>query len=358
MKLCKIYGIIKDVAVKKRSVKYILNNFKIKNCTKDIFNKVNKIIKNNYLYIVKNLIIISAILFGITIGSYRPIYEVYVDGESLGYVTSRKNLEEKIKEEILTINDSNAVAIDLNKKPTYKYKLARLKETNEEDIIKILSSDITTTYRLYAININNDAKAYVNSWEEAEKIVDDMKTEYEDSVEAEITVTEKYTEDLDIIKVEELAEAEASINNNLRSIKAEQDRIAQSTFNGIYFSVKPVVGTITSRFGAVESIRDHAHQGMDIAAPNGTSIKAAAPGKIIQAGYYGGYGKLIIIDHGNGVSTYYGHCSKLNVSVGESVEAGDIIGAVGSTGNSTGNHLHFEIRLNGSQINPENYIYR
>lgn len=70
-----------------------------------------------------------------------------------------------------------------------------------------------------------------------------------------------------------------------------------------------------------------------------------------------GYGYLIIIDHANGVESYYGHCSKLYADVGDEVTAGDVIAAVGSTGNSTGNHLHFEIRLNGSTINPESYIF-
>ena len=71
-----------------------------------------------------------------------------------------------------------------------------------------------------------------------------------------------------------------------------------------------------------------------------------------------GYGNLIIIDHENGIQTNYGHCSKLYASVGDEVDAGDTIAAVGSTGNSTGNHLHFEIRKNGSQINPQKYVYK
>ena len=71
----------------------------------------------------------------------------------------------------------------------------------------------------------------------------------------------------------------------------------------------------------------------------------------------GGYGYLIIIDHANGVQTYYGHCSKLYASVGDEVEPGDVIAAVGSTGNSTGNHLHFEIRIDGVTKNPQKYIY-
>ena len=72
----------------------------------------------------------------------------------------------------------------------------------------------------------------------------------------------------------------------------------------------------------------------------------------------GGYGNLVKISHGNGVETYYGHCSKLYVKVGQTVKAGDTIAAVGSTGNSTGNHLHFEIRLNDKQVNPQNYLYK
>ena len=97
---------------------------------------------------------------------------------------------------------------------------------------------------------------------------------------------------------------------------------------------------------------------MDIAAPYGTKIVAAAKGKVTHSGWMGGYGNLIIITHDNGIQTYYGHCSKLIAKVGDEVEAGDEIAKVGSTGFSTGNHLHFEIRKNGNQINPQKYLYK
>ena len=83
-----------------------------------------------------------------------------------------------------------------------------------------------------------------------------------------------------------------------------------------------------------------------------------ADGTVSYSGWMSGYGYLIIIDHANGVQTYYGHCSKLYASVGDEVTAGDVIAAVGSTGNSTGNHLHLEIRLNGNKINPQLYLYK
>ncbi len=211
---------------------------------------------------------------------------------------------------------------------------------------------------VYAINVNNEALTYVNNWDEAEEIAIQMQEDYKDVTGVDITVTEKYTENIDEIKVDELAEATSIVEDSLRAIKDEQIRIAEATLNGVYFGVKPVVGNISSRFGAVESVRNHVHKGIDIAAPNGTTIRAAADGVVVEAGWHSGYGNLVIIDHGNGVKTYYGHCSKLYVSAGKSVLAGDTIAAVGSTGNSTGNHLHFEIRLNGEQINPQKYIYK
>lgn len=98
------------------------------------------------------------------------------------------------------------------------------------------------------------------------------------------------------------------------------------------------------------------HRGMDVAAPYGTSIYAAASGRVVVAGWYYSYGKCVVVDHGNGVRTLYGHCSSLNVSVGQTVSQGQVVGLVGSTGYSTGNHLHFEVQINGSTRNPLNYL--
>jgi murein DD-endopeptidase MepM/ murein hydrolase activator NlpD len=98
------------------------------------------------------------------------------------------------------------------------------------------------------------------------------------------------------------------------------------------------------------------HTGMDIAAPKGVPIMAAQSGEVILAGWYGAYGQAVIIDHGAGVATLYGHQSVLKVKVGQQVTKGDTIGLVGSTGWSTGPHLHFEVRVNGSPANPHNYV--
>lgn len=114
----------------------------------------------------------------------------------------------------------------------------------------------------------------------------------------------------------------------------------------------PTNGSITSKFAS----RGGSHKGLDIAAPRGTHIYAADAGTVIHSGWYYGYGYLVKIDHGNGYETYYGHCSALHVKAGQTVKRGQHIANVGSTGNSTGNHVHFEVRLNGTAKNPLNYL--
>ncbi|MBR6647527.1 MAG: peptidoglycan DD-metalloendopeptidase family protein [Clostridia bacterium] len=98
------------------------------------------------------------------------------------------------------------------------------------------------------------------------------------------------------------------------------------------------------------------HSGMDMAAPGGSNILAAADGTVRSAGWNGGYGYCVVIDHGGGLATLYGHSSKLLVSAGQKVTKGQVIALVGTTGMSTGNHLHFEVLLNGAATNPRNYL--
>lgn len=129
---------------------------------------------------------------------------------------------------------------------------------------------------------------------------------------------------------------------------------SQTSSTGGYSHPLKGAGTISSGYG---SRWGSFHKGLDFAAPAGTPIYAADSGKVIYSGYNsGGYGNLVIIEHDNGDQTYYAHCSKLYVSVGSYVSKGQHIAGVGTTGDSTGNHLHFEIRKNGNPVNPANYL--
>ena len=119
----------------------------------------------------------------------------------------------------------------------------------------------------------------------------------------------------------------------------------------------PLSGRITSYFGYRSIFGSYSyHSGIDIATSYGKAIAAADGGTVIWSGYKGSYGNLVIIDHGNGVQSYYGHCSSLLVSAGDKVYKGQTIARVGSTGRSTGNHLHFEVKINGTSVNPLSYL--
>ena len=116
---------------------------------------------------------------------------------------------------------------------------------------------------------------------------------------------------------------------------------------------------VSSRFGLrVHPItgKTKSHTGIDIASNQGTAVYASDGGSVTLAGWNGGYGNCIMIDHGNGYVTLYGHLSSISVSVGQTVSQGTTIGAVGSTGNSTGPHLHFEVLKNGTRIDPEQFF--
>lgn len=117
----------------------------------------------------------------------------------------------------------------------------------------------------------------------------------------------------------------------------------------VRMQVWPTTGELSSPFGPRWG---RMHEGMDIADRSGTPIVAALPGTVSFAGWYGGYGNLVRIDHGNGLETRYGHMRAIGVSVGQAVAAGDQLGEMGTTGSSTGTHLHFEVRLAGTPYNP------
>jgi murein DD-endopeptidase MepM/ murein hydrolase activator NlpD len=124
---------------------------------------------------------------------------------------------------------------------------------------------------------------------------------------------------------------------------------------------KPVVGEVefTSGFGIRSDPflgRPAMHTGLDFRASTGDPVRATASGKVASAGWAGGYGRMVEIDHGNGLSTRYGHLSEIGVKVGETIKIGQVVGAVGSTGRSTGPHLHYETRIDGEAVDPQKFL--
>ena len=311
--------------------------------------------------IIASIILITA---AITI-FYNPTYEVSLNGELIGYTSDKSQLQERINKYVESGNGDDVVFAQIDSMPQYKLCLLKKDiQTNDDEIYEKVTSNGTEYYRFYAITDNKEEKYYVSTFKEAEEIVETLKDKNSANKE-DIGILEKYDK-----TKKEFTDVDTCVSKLYEKVVPKVTYVASRAVSAVpsggsaaYVNIgvtlqKPLTGgVITSRFGSRESIRSSPHRGMDIAAPYGTSIKAAAAGTVTLSGWNGTYGYCIKISHGNGTETLYGHCSKLLVSVGQKVSAGQVIAKVGSTGNSTGNHLHFEVRKNGVLYNPQNYVY-
>ncbi len=210
----------------------------------------------------------------------------------------------------------------------------------------------------------NEVVAYRNEQQEARNLVQGKQ----DALQAKINEKTSYMKSLekDVAKYEQMEKAAAAQEESLKaSVSAGSSRGTVSSSGriiydgGVFCWPAPSYTYISSEFGyrihPVYGTKKY-HSGMDMAAPGGSPILAAANGTVRFAGWNGGYGYCVIIDHGNGIQTLYGHSSKLLVSRGQTVTRGQKIALVGTTGTSTGNHLHFEVLNNGTPTNPRPYL--
>lgn len=305
------------------------------------------------------------ILFTVILFRYNILFKITVNGEEIGYVTNKSEIENEINNYIENKEDGVAFK-SLEAEVKYEPKFVSKKNSDKEEVLGKIKENISTVYTAYGITIDEQIQTYVKTEEEADKIVLDLQNEYKDKLVLNIGVKQIFEKEK--IETEEETVAIAKIKTESLDKKVEQkeeeakqakvvEKAERKSSNKIVVAVRPVSGgKITSRFGERSSIRSSSHTGLDIAASSGTAIKAAASGTVTFAGYKGSYGYLVKIKCDNGYEMWYGHCSKLYVRNGQRVSAGEKIAAVGSTGNSTGPHLHFEIRKNGKALNPQKYM--
>ena len=333
---------------------------------------------------------------------YKPMYNIKLGNKSIGYLQKLENFDNYIEE----IKNKESIAfVELKEQPEFKIKfINRNTKNSEEEIKEKIQENLSIEYTSYAITYKNQNIAYLPNMEKAESVISDLKEK--ENTES-LGIIQVYSDNYDEIVAQEKDEAvitvsnaikkqDKSINktklaskNKLKTVadtsktvkskitkkteeknsKSKKETTRKKDTNKSEKSVskkltiglsKPLSGIITSRFGGRKSpggIGSTNHKGLDIASKAGTTIKAAASGTVKFAGYKGSLGNLVIIDHGNGIQTYYGHSSKIYVKKGQQVNVGDKIAAVGSTGAATGPHLHFEIHINGKIVNPQNYLY-
>ena len=313
--------------------------------------------------IIKFLLLLSIglIVIGGLVGFvYKPIYSVTFKGEHVGYVESKSSLQEKINN-YMKVGDGELVAfVDIEEQP--QYSMCMLKKdilTNEDEILEKVIETGVTYYKYYAVTEGDEEKFYVTTKEDAESAIEQLK-EKKSTNKDKLGIVQKYETEL-----KEFASVDKIVSElYVKPVVVVAKTPTYSSTAGVNLSdakvslgmslTTPVYGIITSRFG----YRTRGlHTGVDVGTQTGTTIVAAAGGVVTTASYSGGYGNLVVISHGNGVQTFYAHCNTILVSVGDEVSQGQAIATVGSTGNSTGPHLHLEIRKNGVSQNPQNYLY-
>lgn len=251
---------------------------------------------------------------------------------------------EEVKElnpEIKKIEDGEQIKI---KETVSVLPIKYTKEEQEEEIIQLDSYSYNDNYEFVSNGIigkklKTYEVTYIDGCEVSRKLTATETVELPAETEYSQPETQKNETVYDF-----------NINEN-QSLYSESIPETADIFSGNF--IWPVSGGYISD----PFLSDRNHKGLDIAAPSGTDIYASDAGVVIEAGWNdGGYGNWVIIDHGNGYTTCYAHASEVFVTAGQTVEQGQLIAAVGTTGDSTGNHCHFEVRYGGSYLNPEDFL--
>jgi murein DD-endopeptidase MepM/ murein hydrolase activator NlpD len=301
-------------------------------------------------------ILVAAVAYvGLIFSLFKPYYKVEIDNIFLGYYQSQEEYQ-KVFDKIVNEKYENDYETTkyFSKEPCFEKIYAKPKYVEQFNNYELIKTNISKDYTIYKIVVNNETQMYTKTNERAEQIIEALKKE----VKAETTFSiEKETiSDLTSITTQEECDEiqKKIIEANKKVVITSRGGSARSNNKGYLWPTTSK--TITAYFGASGSRWSSTHTGLDIGVPSGSNIMASKGGTVVYSGWNGSYGYYVKIDHGNGIITAYAHNSRLLVSAGDKVKQGDIIALSGSTGNSTGPHLHFEVIVNGSFKNPLNYL--
>ena len=309
---------------------------------------------------------------------FKFVYMVEMGGVELGLVNDKDKFEKDVKDTLENLEEP-VVSAKLQENPKYLLRLVDKDDIDVDDnyVFAKVEEKIEKTYRYYNIKEDDKLLAKVSTKEERDNLlkeleegkqVKDLKVEEEETKEYYIISYEEAKQlaftNVDNIEnekrsklaKEKIEKRNANIVKNIRrggSVSASSSSNASAMLGSLSFR-RP----LNSSHISAGYLGYPGHRGIDFPSPQFTPVRAAESGTVTTVRDLGdrSYGKYLIIDHGNGISTLYAHNTSINVSLGQKVSKGDTISLVGSTGNSTGNHVHFEIRINGKPINPTSYV--
>ena len=308
---------------------------------------------------------------------FKFVYMVEMGGVELGLVNDKDKFEKDIKDTLEDLEEP-VVSAKLKENPKYSLRLVDKDDIDVDDnyVFAKVEEKIEKTYRYYNIKEDDKLLAKVSTKEEKDNLLKELE---EAKQVKDLKVEEEQTKEYYIISYEEAKQlASTNVDNieNEKKNKLAKEKIEKRNTNIVKnirrggtvsesssSNASAMLGSLSFR-RPLNSSRVSAgylgypgHRGIDFPSPQGTPVMAAESGTVTTVMYSNkSYGNRVIIDHGNGISTLYGHNSTIGVSLGQKVSKGQTIAGVGSTGNSTGNHVHFEIRINGKPINPTSYV--
>ena len=305
---------------------------------------------------------------------FKFVYMVEMGGVELGLVNDKDKFEKDVKDTLENLEEP-VVSAKLQENPKYSLRLVDKDDIDVDDnyVFAKVEEKIEKTYRYYNIKEDDKLLAKVSTKEERDKLIEELKTEKNVK---EVKVEEEESKEIYIISYEEAKQLAFSTAETIEKGKKDKTKITKQNSNIVKnirrggsvsesssSNASAMLGSLSFR-RPLNSSRISAgylgypgHRGIDFPSPQGTPVMAAESGTVTTVLYSNkSYGNRVIIDHGNGISTLYGHNSSISVSLGQKVSKGQTIAGVGSTGRSTGNHVHFEIRINGKPINPTSYV--
>lgn len=321
-----------------------------------------------FFTILTLVLIFSAVLVTV-LNTYKPTVKAYIEGKFVGYFSSEQQFDE-VYNDLVTEKqniDSN-VKVYLESEPTFETSYTRDSLIAKQNVYTNLRAEMKTEYTVYQVAVDGENKMKFDTQDEADKYADNLKTEVsklnvevkEEKVEdkGEITTVERADSILkDIVDRNKPVETPTATVSKTTNTTSTSNVTTAATIGAT--SVQATGGgvwpTVNRRINC-QYMGYSGHTGIDLGGAVGTAIYAYKSGTVTFAGWGSGYGLHVKIDHGNGITTYYAHCSELFVSVGQQVSEGQMIAKIGMTGYTTGPHLHFEVRINGVPVNPYPYI--
>lgn len=303
------------------------------------------------------ILVFSAVLFTV-LNEYKPVVKAYINQSFIGYFSTEQHFDEVYNELVIEKQNTNSdVKVYLESEPTFESSYIKDSLLEQQDVYTNLRSQVKAEYTLYDVIINGEKQMTFDSQDDANKYAENIKSEVSQlSVEVQ---SKKDDEKGEITTAQQAEEVMKNIigknkpkNNSNNDLETKE--VLANASNKIETGVWPTTAHYISssygwRWGTI-------HTGTDIAGKAGDPIYAYKSGTVTYSGWANSYGNIVKIDHGNGMATWYAHNSKLLVKAGQKVAQGEKIALMGSTGFSTGNHLHFEVRLNGIHVNSYPYI--